>query len=77
MLFHNCPDCDFGSPSRRRFLAGASAAAVTSMLPVPAVRAQPAKTLIDTHSHMYPPQYLKMQHDFENARKDSPERWRR
>ena len=72
MLFHNCPDCDFGSPSRRRFLAGASAAAVTSMLPVPAVRAQPAKTLIDTHSHMYPPQYLKMQHDFENARKIPP-----
>ena len=72
MLFHNCPDCDFGSPSRRRFLAGASAAAVTTMLPVPAVRAQPAKTLIDTHSHMYPPQYLKMQHDFENARKIPP-----
>ncbi len=72
MLFHNCPDCDFGNPSRRRFLAGASAAAVTAMLPVPAVRAQPAKTLIDTHSHMYPPQYLKMQHDFENARKIPP-----
>jgi predicted TIM-barrel fold metal-dependent hydrolase len=72
MLFHNCPDCDFGGPSRRRFLAGASAAAAATMLPVPAVRAQPAKTLIDTHSHMYPPQYLKMQHDFENARKIRP-----
>jgi predicted TIM-barrel fold metal-dependent hydrolase len=69
MLFHNCPDCDFGIPSRRGFLAGASAAAAAAILPAPAVRAQPAKTLIDTHSHMYPPQYLKMQHDFENARK--------
>jgi len=72
MLFHNCPACDFGIPSRRGFLAGASAAAAAAILPAPAVRAQPAKTLIDTHSHMYPPQYLKMQHDFENARKMRP-----
>ncbi len=72
MLFHNCPDCDFGRPSRRRFLAGTGAAGIAAMLPAPAVRAQPAKTLIDTHSHMYPPQYLKMQHDFENARKIRP-----
>ena len=72
MLFHNCPACDFGIPSRRGFLAGASAAAAAAILPAPAVRAQPAKTLIDTHSHMYPPQYLKMQHDFENARKIRP-----
>ena len=39
------------------------------MLSAPAVQAQPAKTLIDTHSHMYPPQYLKMQQDYEDARK--------
>jgi predicted TIM-barrel fold metal-dependent hydrolase len=69
MLFHNCPACDVGSSSRRKFLAGLGAAA---MLPAPAVRAQTAKTLIDTHSHFYPPAYLKMQHEYESARKIPP-----
>ena len=58
MLFHNCPDCEQASPSRRRFLAGLGAAGAAAMLPAPAVRAQGAKTLIDTHCHFYPPSYL-------------------
>src|SRR5262249_51170568 len=44
-------------------------AAAAAMLPAPVVRAQGAKTLVDTHSHMYPPHYLKMQQDYEDARK--------
>ena len=44
--------------SRRQFLAGLGAAAAAAMLPAPAVRAQGAKTLIDTHNHFYPPSYL-------------------
>jgi len=69
MLFHNCPACDTSGLSRRRFLAGTGAAAAAAILPAPAVRAQAGKTLIDTHCHMYPPQYMKMQHEFEDARK--------
>ena len=69
MLFHQCPDCDSTAVTRRRFLAGAGAAGAAAMLPAPAVRAQAGKTLIDTHCHMYPPQYMKMQHEFEDARK--------
>jgi predicted TIM-barrel fold metal-dependent hydrolase len=69
MLFHQCPDCDSTAVTRRRFLAGASTAAAAAMLPAPAVRAQGAKTLIDTHCHMYPPQYMKMQNEYEDARK--------
>jgi predicted TIM-barrel fold metal-dependent hydrolase len=69
MLFHQCPDCDSTAVTRRRFLAGASTAAAAAMLPAPAVRAQGGKTLIDTHCHMYPPQYMKMQHEYEGARK--------
>ena len=69
MLFHRCPDCDSTAVTRRRFLAGTGVAAAAAMLPAPAVRAQAAKTLIDTHCHMYPPQYMKMQHDYEDARK--------
>src|SRR5690242_3915885 len=64
MLFHNCPACEPVASSRRQFLAGVGAAAAAAMLPAPAVRAQGAKTLIDTHTHMYPPQYMKMQHDY-------------
>ncbi len=69
MLFHHCPDCNSATVTRRRFLAGAGAVGAAAMLPAPAARAQGAKTLIDTHCHMYPPQYMKMQHDYEDARK--------
>jgi predicted TIM-barrel fold metal-dependent hydrolase len=72
MLFHNCPDCDVAGPSRRRFLAGAAAVGAAAALGAPAVKAQAAKTRIDTHSHMYPPEYMKMQHAFENARRIPP-----
>jgi len=72
MLFHNCPACNEGAWSRRKFIAGLGAAGAAATLPAPAVRAQPAKTLIDTHSHFYPPAYLKMQHEFESARKIPP-----
>jgi predicted TIM-barrel fold metal-dependent hydrolase len=41
------------------------------MLPAPTVRAQ-AKTLIDTHHHIYPPGYLKMQIEYEKARNARP-----
>jgi predicted TIM-barrel fold metal-dependent hydrolase len=68
MLFHNCPACDSGS-SRRQFLAGLGAVGAASMLPAPAVRAQSARTVIDTHHHYYPPAYKKRWEDYETARK--------
>jgi predicted TIM-barrel fold metal-dependent hydrolase len=71
MLFHNCPACDSGS-SRRQFLAGLGAVGAASMLGAPAVRAQPAKTLVDTHLHFYPPEYLAMQKEYESARHIPP-----
>ncbi len=69
MLFHNCPDC---APSRRGFLAGLGAAGLAAALPAPAVRAQGAKTLIDTHHHFYPPSYMKQQNEWEGARHIPP-----
>jgi predicted TIM-barrel fold metal-dependent hydrolase len=71
MLFNHCPACS-PAPSRRQFLAGLGAAATTAMLPAPAVHAQPAKSLIDTHHHFYPPAYLEMQKSYEGARKIPP-----
>ncbi len=68
MLFHDCPDCVPAGSSRRRFLAGLGAAGAAAMLPAPAVRAQGAKTLIDTHNHFYPPSYLDMQKEWEGKR---------
>jgi predicted TIM-barrel fold metal-dependent hydrolase len=68
MLFHDCPDCASTGSSRRQFLAGLGAATAAAMLPAPAVRAQGAKTLIDTHSHFYPPSYLAMQLEWEGKR---------
>src|SRR4029077_2600138 len=64
MLFHQCPACDGPSPSRRQFFAGLGAAAAATLLPAPAVRAQPAKTLIDTHLHFYPPKYKEIQKEY-------------
>jgi predicted TIM-barrel fold metal-dependent hydrolase len=72
MLFHRCPSCDSTNTSRRRFLAGLGAVGAATTLPAPAVRSQPARTLIDTHHHFYPPQYLKMQIEYEKAHKMRP-----
>jgi len=72
MLFHNCPACAPGGSSRRQFLAGAGAAAAAAMLPAPAVRAQGAKTLIDTHHHFYEPSYLAQSKEWEGARHIPP-----
>jgi len=68
MLFHNCPACDDRGLSRRGFMAGLGAAGAAAMLPAPAVHAQGAKTLIDTHHHFYPPSYLQMQKEYEGKR---------
>ena len=72
MLFHDCPACDPARSSRRKFLAGVGATAAAAMLPAPAVRAQGAKTLIDTHNHFYPPSYLAMQKEWEGKRNIPP-----
>ncbi len=72
MLFHNCPACDSAGLSRRTFIAGLGSAGAAAMLPAPAARAQPAKTLIDTHHHFYPPRYLAQQKEWEGARKIPP-----
>ena len=76
MLFHDCPACMPARSSRRQFLTGVGAAAAAAVLPAPAVRAQGtntvAKTLIDTHSHFYPPSYLAMQKEWEGKRKIPP-----
>ena len=61
MLFHNYPACDDRGLSRRGFMAGLAATTAAATLGAPAVRAQGAKTLIDTHHHFYPPSYLQMQ----------------
>ncbi len=72
MLFHNCPACDQGSLSRRGFMAGLAATGAAVALPAPAVHAQGAKTLIDTHHHFYPPSYLQMQKEYEGKRNIPP-----
>jgi predicted TIM-barrel fold metal-dependent hydrolase len=72
MLFHNCPDCDSAGISRRSLLAGLGAAAAAATLPAPAVRAQGARTLIDTHHHFFPPNYLQRQKEFEGRRNVPP-----
>jgi DNA-binding beta-propeller fold protein YncE len=41
-------------------------------MPAPAVFAQNAKKLIDTHHHFYPPGYLAQQKEWEGARKILP-----
>ena len=72
MPFHDCPACDPAGSSRRQFLTGLGAAGVALTLPSPAVHAQGAKTLIDTHHHFYPPGYLAQQKQWEGARKIPP-----
>src|SRR4051794_7755411 len=61
MLFHHCPDCAPAALSRRGFMAGLGAAGLAAAAPAPAVRAQGAKTLIDTHCHFWAPSYLAQQ----------------
>src|ERR1700751_1115034 len=68
MLFH-CPTCNLGSASRRQFLRGLAATGATAMLASPAVRAQRANSLIDTHHHFYPPGYQTQWKEWEAARK--------
>ncbi len=72
MLFHNCPACDDEGLSRRGFMAGLGAAGAAAVLPAPAVRAQGARTLIDTHHHFFPPSYLQMQKEYEGKRNIPP-----
>src|SRR3954470_2218664 len=72
MLFHHCPACDSTGSSRRQFLAGLGATGLAAALPAPAVHAQGAKTLIDTHNHFYPPAYLAMQKEWEGKRHIPP-----
>jgi predicted TIM-barrel fold metal-dependent hydrolase len=71
MLFHRCPTCEPATTSRRQFLAGLGAASAAAMLPTPAVHAQ-ARSLIDTHHHIYPPNYLAMQKEYEGKRNIPP-----
>ena len=72
MLFHRCPTCDFAHLSRRQFLTGLGAASAAATLPAPMAHAQPAKTLIDTHHHFYPPSYLAQWKEWEGARHIPP-----
>ena len=72
MLFHNCPACDDRGLSRRGFMAGLGAVGAAAALPMPAVHAQGARTLIDTHHHFYPPSYLAMQKEYESKRNIPP-----
>ncbi len=72
MNFHNCPICESGHASRRRFLAGLGAVGAAAMLPAPAAFGQAAAKLIDTHHHFYPPAYLKRQIEWEAAHKVPP-----
>ena len=67
MLFHNCPACD-----RRQFLSGLGAAVAAAALPAPAVRAQAARTIIDTHLHYYPPEYQAIQKEYLASRNLPP-----
>ncbi|WP_237179919.1 amidohydrolase family protein [Rhodoplanes sp. Z2-YC6860] len=72
MFFHNCPACGDRGLSRRGFMAGLAATTAAAALGAPAVHAQGAKTLIDTHHHFYPPSYLQMQKDYESKRNIPP-----
>jgi 6-methylsalicylate decarboxylase len=61
--------CSCCRPSRRQFLAGATAfAATAAALGANKVQAAPVK-LIDTHHHYYPPAYQKAQIEWEDRHK--------
>ena len=76
-LFASCSCCRAPEPlaatgvSRRKLLTGAAALGIAAAL-APAAKAQSAPALIDTHHHFYPPNYLKMQMEYEAARKIPP-----
>ena len=57
--------------SRRRFLEGLTALGAAALLPgCAATTSRPAgKNLIDTHHHFYPPEYLRIQYEWEDKRK--------
>jgi len=62
--------CGCGSPlSRRGFLAGSAAIVAGATLPGIGVAQTPARTLVDTHFHFYPPDYLKAWDAWDDARK--------
>lgn len=54
--------------SRRRFIAGVTAAGTAAFMPGGKTFAQ-SRSLIDTHHHFYPPRYQKLWLDWEDARK--------
>jgi predicted TIM-barrel fold metal-dependent hydrolase len=76
MLFQHCPTCSFALSSRRQFLtglmAGVGAASAAAILPAARAHAQPAKSLIDTHHHFYPPSYLAQWKEWESTRHIPP-----
>jgi hypothetical protein len=53
MGLHNCPICDSGGASRRRFLAGLGATATAAVLPAGATLGQATPKLIDTHHQFH------------------------
>ena len=65
----DCPCCQLGRPSRRRFMAAAGAFGAMAMLPESVALAEMTSNLIDTHHHFYPPDYQKAWLDWEDARK--------
>jgi 6-methylsalicylate decarboxylase len=66
--FPTCACCATAGLSRRQFMAGTVASAVTGALPVSRASAE-APSLIDTHHHFYPPEYQKLWLAYEDARK--------
>src|SRR2546421_11442180 len=65
----DCPSCQYGWPSRRRFMATAGAWSAMATLPEAIALAQTTSNLVDTHHHFYPPDYQKAWIDWEDARK--------
>jgi predicted TIM-barrel fold metal-dependent hydrolase len=55
--------------SRRSFMAGATALAGAALLPGAAFGQSPARPLIDTHFHFYPPEYQAAFNEWETAHK--------
>src|SRR5450759_5219782 len=65
----DCPCCNFGRTSRRRFMAAVGAWGATAMLPGGIALGQTTSNLIDTHHHFFPPDYQKAWLDWEEAHK--------